>query len=130
MFRALLLAKQASHELKILVHPSAVVPVRIGGRPIPDRVANAVLGFIFLYFMTVALLTFALLLTGLDFDSSFSVIVAAINNTAHGLHTVGPVSNYQSLTAPQMWICTAAMLLGRLEIFSVIVLLTPAFWRK
>ena len=130
MFRALLLAKQASHELKLLVHPSAVAPVRIGGRPIPERVAHGVLGFIFLYFMTVSLLTFALLLTGLDFDSSFSAVVAAINNTAHGLHTTGPVSNYHALNATQTWICTAAMLLGRLEIFSVIVLFTPAFWRK
>jgi trk system potassium uptake protein TrkH len=130
MFRALLLAKQAGHELKLLVHPSAVAPVRVGGRPIPDRVASAVLGFIFLYFMTAALLTFALLLTGLDFPSSVGAIVASINNTAHGLQTDGPVSNFHGLTAAQTWICTAAMLLGRLEIFSVIVLLTPAFWRK
>ena len=130
MFRTLLLARQAGRELKLLVHPSAMAPVRIGGRVIPDRVADAVLGFIFLYFMTVALLTFALLMSGLDFDSSFSAIVAAINNTAHGLGTVGPVRNYHSLTVFQTWVCTVAMLLGRLEIFSVIVLLTPAFWRK
>ena len=130
MFRALLLAKQAGHELKLLVHPSAVAPVRVGGRPIPDRVASAVLGFIFLYFMTAALLTFALLLTGLDLPSAVGAIVASINNTAHGLQIQGPVSNYHALTAAQMWICTAAMLLGRLEIFSVIVLFTPAFWRK
>jgi trk system potassium uptake protein TrkH len=130
MFRALLLAKQAGHELKLLVHPSAVAPVRVGGRPIPDRVASAVLGFIFLYFITAALLTFALLLTGLDFPSSVGAIVASINNTAHGLQATGPISNYHALTAPQTWVCTAAMLLGRLEIFSVIVLFTPAFWRK
>jgi trk system potassium uptake protein TrkH len=130
MFRTLLLARQAGRELKLLVHPSAMAPVRIGGRVIPDRVADAVLGFIFLYFMTVALLTFALLMSGLDFDSSFSAIVAAINNTAHGLGTVGPVRNYHSLTVFQTWVCTFAMLLGRLEIFSVIVLFTPAFWRK
>ena len=130
MFRTLLLARQAGRELKLLVHPSAMAPVRIGGRVIPDRVADAVLGFIFLYFMTVALLTFALLMSGLDFDSSFSAIVAGINNTAHGLGTVGPVRNYHSLTVFQTWVCTVAMLLGRLEIFSVIVLLTPAFWRK
>jgi trk system potassium uptake protein TrkH len=130
MFRTLLLAKQAGHELKLLVHPSAVAPVRVGGRPIPDRVASAVLGFIFLYFMTAALLTFALLLTGLDLASSVGAIVASINNTAHGLQADGPVSNYHALTSAQMWICTAAMLLGRLEIFSVIVLFTPAFWRK
>ena len=130
MFRTLLLARQAGRELKLLVHPSAMVSVRIGGRVIPDRVADAVLGFIFLYFMTVALLTFALLMSGLDFDSAFSAIVAAINNTAHGLGTVGPVRNYHSLTDFQTWVCTVAMLLGRLEIFSVIVLFTPAFWRK
>jgi trk system potassium uptake protein TrkH len=130
MFRTLLLARQAGRELKLLVHPSAMAPVRIGGRVIPDRVADAVLGFIFLYFMTVALLTFALLMSGLDFDSSFSAIVAGINNTAHGLGTVGPVRNYHSLTVFQTWVCTFAMLLGRLEIFSVIVLFTPAFWRK
>jgi trk system potassium uptake protein TrkH len=130
MFRALLLAKQAGHELKLLVHPSAVAPVRVGGRPIPDRVASAVLGFIFLYFITVALLTFALLLTGLDFAPSVSAAVASINNTAHGLQADGPVRNYHTLTATQTWICTVAMLVGRLEIFSVIVLFTPAFWRK
>jgi trk system potassium uptake protein TrkH len=130
MFRALVLAKQASHELKLLVHPSAVMPVRIGGRPIPERVANAALGFIFLYFMTVALLTFAMLLTGLDFDSSVVAIVAAINNTAHGLPATGAAGNYHALSTPQLWLCTAAMLLGRLEIFSVLVLFTPVFWRK
>ncbi|HUI60072.1 MAG TPA: potassium transporter TrkG [Steroidobacteraceae bacterium] len=130
MFRALLLARQAGHELKLLVHPSAVAPVRVGGRPIPDRVASAVLGFIFLYFITATLLTFALLLTGLDFPASVAAILSAINNTAHGLQDSGPVNNYHGLTAAQTWICTTAMLLGRLEIFSVIVLFTPAFWRK
>jgi trk system potassium uptake protein TrkH len=130
MFRALLLAKQAGHELKLLVHPSAVAPVRVGGRPIPDRVASAVLGFIFLYFMTAALLTFALLLTGLDLAPSVGAVIASINNTAHGLRSDGPASNLHALTVAQTWICTGAMLLGRLEIFSVIVLFTPAFWRK
>jgi trk system potassium uptake protein len=130
MFRTLMLWRQAGRELRLLVHPSAVVPVRIGGRPIPDRVGDSVLAFIFLYFMTVATLTFGLLLTGLDFDSSFSAIIASINNAGPGLGAVGPVQNYQSLTAIQTWICTAAMLLGRLEIFSVLVLFTPTFWRK
>jgi trk system potassium uptake protein TrkH len=130
MFRTLLLARQAGRELKLLVHPSAVVPVRVGGKAIPDRVGDSVLGFIFLYFMTVALLTFALLITGLDFDSSLSAVVASINNAGPGLGSVGPTANYQGLTDVQTWICTLAMLLGRLEIFSVLVLLTPAFWRK
>jgi trk system potassium uptake protein TrkH len=130
MFRTLLLARQAGRELKLLVHPSAVVPVRVGGKVIPDRVCASVLAFIFLYFMTVATLTFALLLTGLDFDSAFSAVVASINNAGPGLNAVGPVANYQNLTDAQTWLCTAAMLLGRLEIFSVLLLFTPAFWRK
>jgi trk system potassium uptake protein TrkH len=130
MFRTLLLTRQTGRELQLLIHPAAMAPVRIGGRVIPDGVGHAVLAFIFLYFMTVALLTFAMLLTGLDFDSSFSAIVSSINNTAHGFGPPGAVHNFHALSALQIWICTAAMLLGRLEIFSVIVLFRPAYWRK
>jgi trk system potassium uptake protein TrkH len=80
--------------------------------------------------MTVVVLTFALLLTGLNFDSSFSAIIASVNNTGPGLEAVGPIRNYSDLTDAQTWICTVAMLVGRLEVFSVLVLFTPAFWRK
>jgi trk system potassium uptake protein TrkH len=130
MFRTLLLARQAGREMKLLIHPTAMAPVRIGGRPVPDGVGRSVLAFIFLYFMTVALLTFAMLLTGMDYDSAFSAVVACINNTAHGFGPPGAVHNFHSLTPLQTWICSAAMLLGRLEIFSVIVLFRPAYWRK
>jgi trk system potassium uptake protein len=130
MFRTLLLARQAGRELKLLIHPAAMVPVRIGGRVVPDRVGHAVLAFIFLYFMTAVLLTFAMLLTGLDFDSAFTVVVASINNTAHGFGPAGGAQNLHGLGSAQIWICAAAMLLGRLEIFSVIVLFRPAYWRK
>ena len=130
MFRTLLLARQAGREMKLLIHPAAMAPLRIGGRPIPEGVGSSVLAFIFVYFMTVALLTFAMLLTGMDFDDSFSAVVASINNTAHGFGPPGAVHNFHSLGTVQIWICTAAMLLGRLEIFSVIVLFRPAYWRK
>jgi trk system potassium uptake protein len=80
--------------------------------------------------MTVALLTFALLLTGLDFDSSFQAVVASINNTAHGFGPPHGVHNCHALSMLQAWICAAAMLLGRLEIFSVLVLFRPVYWRK
>jgi len=130
MFRTLLLARQAGRELKLLIHPAAMAPVRIGGRAVPDSVGHAVLAFIFLYFMTVVVFTFALLLTGLDFDAALAAAVSSINNTAHGFGAPGAVQNFHDLTAAQTWICTAAMLLGRLEIFSVIVLATPAYWRK
>lgn len=130
MFRTLLLSQQAARELKLLVHPSAVSPVRIGGRVVPDKIGDSVLAFIFLYFMVFVTLTLAMLLTGLDFDSAFSAVIASMNNTGPGLNVVGPSTTYQSLDDVQTWICTVAMLLGRLEIFSVLVLFTPVFWRK
>ncbi len=130
MFRALLLARQTGRELKLLIHPSAMAPVRIGGRTIPDSVGYGVLALIFLYLVTALLLTFLLLLTGLDFPSALQVVVASVNNTAHGLSAPGAVHNLHALSAVQTWICTAAMLLGRLEIFSIVVLLRPAYWRK
>jgi trk system potassium uptake protein TrkH len=130
MFRTLLLARQAGREMKLLIHPAAVAPLRIGGRVIPDGVGPSVLAFIFLYFMTGASLTFAMLLTGMDFDSALNAVVASINNTAHGFGPPGGVHNLHYLSSVQIWICTAAMLLGRLEIFSVIVLFRPAYWRK
>lgn len=130
MFRTLLLWRQAGRELRLMVHPQAVEPMRIGGQVIPNRIAYAVLAFIFLYFVTVMALTFALLLSGLDIVSSLSAVLGSINNMGPGLNRVGPSSNYQSLTDFQTWLCSLAMILGRLEIFSVLVLFTPAFWRK
>jgi trk system potassium uptake protein TrkH len=126
----LLLIRQARRELKLLVHPSAVLPIRIGGHSVPERVVFSVLAFIFLYFITVVVLTFALLLSGLDLVSSFSAVISSINNMGPGLGKVGPAFNFSGLSDVQTWICTTAMLLGRLEIFSVVVLFTPTFWRK
>jgi trk system potassium uptake protein TrkH len=130
MFRTLLLVRQARRELKLLIHPSAVIPIRIAGHAIPDRVAYSVLAFIFLYFGTILVLTFALLATGLDLVSSFSAVVSSVNNLGPGLAGVGPSTTFQSLTDAQTWICTFAMLIGRLEIFSVLVLFTATFWRR
>jgi trk system potassium uptake protein TrkH len=107
-----------------------VIPIRIGGQPIPDRVAYSVLAFIFLYFGTSLVMTFALLATGLDFISSFSAAVGSMNNLGPGLGAVGPSTNFSGLTDVQTWICTFAMLIGRLEIFSVLVLFTATFWRR
>jgi trk system potassium uptake protein TrkH len=130
MFRTLLLVRQARRELKLLVHPSAVIPIRIGGSAIPERVVHSVLAFIFLYFGTILVLTFALLATGLDLVSSFSAAVGSVNNVGPGLGAVGPSTNFAALSDAQTWICTLAMLIGRLEIFSVLVLFTGTFWRK
>jgi trk system potassium uptake protein TrkH len=129
MVRTLILFKQGGRELHKLLHPAAVNPMKIGGAVIPNNVVFAVLGFIFLYFMTVVTLTFALLMSGLDFISAFSAIIACINNAGPGLGVVGPASNFGVLNDFQTWVCTTAMLVGRLEIFTVLILFTPQFWR-
>jgi len=130
MFRTLVLFRQAGRELQLLVHPQAVAPVRVGGQVVQNRIVFAVLAFVVLYFGTVVVLTFALLLSGLDFLTAFSAIIACINNAGPGLGLVGPAGNFQGLTDFQTWICSLAMLVGRLEIFSVLVLFTPTLWRK
>jgi len=130
MVRTLILFKQAGREFVKLLHPSAVNPMKIGGQVIPNKVVFAVLGFIFLYFISVVTLTFTLLISGLDFISAFSAIIACINNAGPGLGVVGPASNYGVLTDFQTWVCTLAMLIGRLEIFTVLILFTPQFWRR
>ena len=130
MFRTLLLARQAQREMKLLVHPSAVIPIRIGGQVVPDRIAYSVLAFIFLYFQTIAVLTFAMLLTGMPLVNAFTSVVASVNNLGPALGPTGPSGTFQVLTDAQTWICTVGMILGRLEIFSVLILFTAAFWRK
>jgi trk system potassium uptake protein TrkH len=130
MIRALILAQQGLIELKRLVHPQLVAPLRVGGTAIPQQIAGAVLGFIFLYILAMGELTFLLVASGLDFTSSITAIVACINNAGPGLNVVGPAQNYGPLTDFQTWVCTFAMLLGRLEVLSVFVLFTPAFWRR
>ncbi len=130
MVRTLILFKQAGREFIKLLHPAAVNPMKIGGSVVPNNIVFAVLGFIFLYFMTVATLTFVLLISGLDFISAFTAIIACINNAGPGLGAVGPAGNYSGLTDFQTWVCTLAMLVGRLEIFTFLILFTPRFWRR
>ena len=130
MIRTLVLVKQAGREFLLLLHPAAVNPMKIGGQVVANNIVFAVLGFIFLYFVSIASLTFALLISGLDFISSFSAVIACINNAGPGLGVVGPAGNFGVLTDFQTWVCTLAMLIGRLEIFTVLILFTPAFWRR
>jgi len=130
MIRTLVLVKQAGREFVKLLHPAVINPLKIGGQVVDNNIVFAVLGFIFLYFMSVMTLTFTLLISGLDFVSSFSAVIACINNAGPGLGVVGPASNFGVLTDFQVWVCTLAMLIGRLEIFTLLILFTPAFWRR
>ncbi|MBP6095744.1 MAG: TrkH family potassium uptake protein [Methyloversatilis sp.] len=130
MVRTLVLFGQSQREITKLIHPAAVRPLMIGRTAVSERVAQSVLGFIFLYFMSATLMTFILLLSGMDFITALTAVIACINNIGPGLGDVGPAGNYAGLTDFQTWVCAFAMLLGRLEIFAVLILFTPGFWRK
>jgi trk system potassium uptake protein TrkH len=130
MFRSLVLLKQSLREMFTLVHPQAVAPLKIGGHLVPNRVVYSVLAFIVLYFVSIVVLTFALLISGLDFLSAVTAIIASTNNIGPGLGAVGPASHYGGLNDFQLWMCTVAMFIGRIEIFTVLILFTPTYWRK
>jgi trk system potassium uptake protein TrkH len=130
LFRALIMIKQWFRESFALVHPHAVIPLKIGGQVVSNRVVNSVLAFVFVYFMTIVVLTFTLLATNMDFLTAFTAVLASINNAGPGLGQVGPATNYATLNDMQTWICTLAMFLGRIELFTFLVLFTRTFWRK
>ncbi len=130
MIRAELMARQAVRELTRIIHPRAVVPVKLGGVRVENNIIFAVLAFILVYIGAVIAMTMLLAASGLDIITAFSAVVACINNTGPGLNQVGPATTYAGLNDFQIWICTAAMLLGRLELFTLLVVFTPGFWRK
>ncbi len=130
MVRMLLLLKQSRRELVRIVHPYAVTPVVLGGNAVSDRVMHSVIAFMMMYGATLVSLTMVLLFSGLDVVTAFTAVIACVNNIGPGLGEVGPAVNYGSLSDFQTWVCTFAMLLGRLELLAVLVLFTPSFWRK
>ncbi len=128
VIRILLLVKQGVRELKRLVHPNAQIAVKIGKKAMPDRVIEAVWGFFAAYFAISALLILLLMATGLNQVTAFSAVAACLNNLGPGLGDVG--RNFASISNTAKWILCVAMVLGRLEIFTLLVLFTPTFWRK
>jgi trk system potassium uptake protein TrkH len=112
------------------MHPNAVYNIRLAGHVAPQPILFAVLAFGFMYMVSIVSLTLVLSFTGLDIISAFTAVVASVNNTGPGLGVVGPSTTYEVLGDFQTWVCIFAMLLGRLEIFTLLVVLTPAFWRK
>ena len=128
MIRFVLLYKQGKREIGQLIHPSALVTVKIGNKPVPDHVINAVWGFFSLYILSYVGLSIAVTATGVDLITAFSAVTACLNNLGPGLGAVA--ENYALLNPATKLILTATMLLGRLEIFTLLVLLTPTFWRS
>jgi len=130
MIRTIILVKQARLELFKFIHPYAVKSMKIGDTVVNSNIVTSVTGFIFLYFISIVILVFTLLLSGLDFITAFSAVIACFNNAGPGLNLVGPATNYAVLSDFQTGVCSFAMLLGRVQIFSIVILFVPEFWRK
>ena len=128
VIRVLVLLKQGVRELRRLVHPSAQFAIKIGRKPVADPVIEAVWGFFAAYFAISALMMLLLMASGLNQDTAFSAVAACLNNLGPGLDQVG--KNFAAINDFAKWVLCAAMLLGRVEIFTLLVLVSPAFWRK
>lgn len=126
--RILLLVRQSLREFQRLTHPNGVFLVKLGRQPVGENVVEAVWGFVSLYLFVTLVLSLLLVAAGVEYDIAFSAIAASINNTGPGL---GPLSsNVSSMDDPVVWIMSFAMLVGRLEVFTVLILFTPVFWRR
>ena len=128
VIRFWLLMKQGLREMMCLVHPKAEVPVKINGRSVGPRVMNAVWGFFSAYVAVFVLMIMLLLASGVDEVTAFSAVAATLNNLGPGLGEVS--ANYARLGDYDKWLLCASMLLGRLEIFTLLIVFTPAFWKK
>jgi trk system potassium uptake protein TrkH len=128
VMRWLLLYRQGVREVTRLIHPSAEIPVRLGDGIVPQRVVDAVWGFFAIYVTLFSAMMLVMLATGVDQVTAFSAIAASLNNVGPGLGEVA--ANFKSIQDVDKWVCVVAMLLGRLEIFTLFVLISPAFWRR
>jgi len=130
IMRIILLVKHGYQQIFQIIHPHAVTTLKIGGKPVPQDILSSIWGFFILYvglFITATLIMASL---GLDMISAFASVAASIGNIGPGLGMVGPVKNFFHIPEFGKWVLIFCMLLGRLEIYTVILLLTPEFWRK
>lgn len=127
--RVVLLLKNTYHEFQRLIHPNAVIPVRFNGHVVNTQIINNVLAFIFMYVIVMGVSIIVFTATGLGFDESVGTTFAALTNVGLGMGEIG-TGDYSTLTDFAKWYMSFLMLVGRLELFTVLIVLTPAFWRK
>jgi trk system potassium uptake protein TrkH len=127
--RILIVLKQTGSELKKLFHPHGVFPIKIGNKPIPDATVSNVTGFFILYMLIFGFSVLAMAWLGLELDTSIGAVAACLGNIGPGMGTVGPVDNYGHLPAVGKWILSMLMMVGRLEIYTVLIIFLPRFWR-
>ena len=128
--RQLLLFKNSRLELRRLIHPKAFVPVRLNGKTIQENIIYNVLAFFIIYILIFVFSSLFMSLLGLDFETSIGSVAASLGNIGPGLGKVGPVENYSFIPAAGKWWLAFLMLLGRLELFTVLVLFTATFWKR
>ena len=129
MIRVLMIYLQGMREVKRLIHPNGVFPIKLGQNPVSDRLVQAVWSFFSVYVIVFLMMVTLVILAGdLDFTTAFSAVGACLNNLGPGLGDVA--LNYASLDPTVKWLLMFTMMLGRLEIFTLLVLLTPAYWRR
>lgn len=127
--RIVLLLKNTYHEFQRLLHPNAVIPVRFNGHVVNTQIINNVLAFIFMYVIVMGISIIVFTATGLGFDESVGTTFAALTNVGLGMGEIG-TGDYSTLTDFAKWYMSFLMLVGRLELFTVLIVLTPAFWKK
>jgi trk system potassium uptake protein TrkH len=126
--RWLLMYKQGLREIARLVHPSAEIPVKLGDKPLDARVVDSVWGFFAVYVVVMAVLILIFMTSGMDSASAFAAVAATLNNLGPGLGDVS--TGFGNVSSSAKWAAVCAMLLGRLEIFTLLVLFTPTFWQR
>lgn len=126
--RVQMVVRQGLREIRQLVHPRGQFVVKVGGKRVSESVVISVAGFCTLYILSYLAMTLALTALGVDIVTAFSAIAACLNNMGAAMGEVG--ANFRSLDDAEIWICSFAMVLGRLEVFTILVLLTPQFWRE
>lgn len=127
--RVFLLIKNCTNEMRRLVHPNAVIPVRLNGRAVPQPMLYSVLAFVVLYLLIVGLSTIVMSSMGYDLQTSLGAVATSIGNIGPGLNELGPAFTFSDVPAFGKWFLSILMLVGRLELFTVIILFTPSFWK-
>jgi trk system potassium uptake protein TrkH len=130
VIRVILLFKFAYNQFVKVLHPRAIVPIKVGNTRIEDKVIHDVLGFFVLYVFIIAVSIYLLILFGLDLESAIGSAVTSINNIGPGLNLTGPTKNFGFLPDISKWLLSFLMLVGRLEVLTVIILLAPSYWKK
>ena len=128
--RITLLLKNSFQELKRIIHPNAIIPVRMNGKSVAPQIISNILAFVVIYMLITMISTAVISAMGYDLETSLGAVAATLGNIGPGIGKVGPIENYAHIPDVGKWFLSFLMLIGRLELFTVLILFSPAFWRK